>query len=297
MREQWDTRIGFVLATIGAAVGLGNIWRFSYVAGENGGGVFLVVYVACVALIGLPLMIAELAIGKRAQRNAVASFGDDGRAGAWPAAGWLMVLGAALILSYYGVIAGWALKYFAGALTGELWRSAEGGLGVYFNSFIANAFEPILWQAALLVLAGLIVARGIKSGIEQLNTWLMPALALIVIALALFALTLPGSGRGVAFLLAPDWSALARPSVYLAALGQAFFSLGVGMAVFITYGSYVGAKTAIPGAALAIALGDTAFALVAGLAIFPAVFALGADPSAGPSLAFITFPQVLLAMP
>lgn len=297
MREQWGSRTGFILATIGAAVGLGNIWRFAYIAGENGGAVFLFIYLAFVLLIGLPLVIAELALGRRGQGDAVAAFATDKRERAWLPAGWIGVAAAGLILSYYSVIAGWALKYFIGAASGELWQSASVGFGHYFERFIGATGEPILWQGIMLLASAIVVAGGIKRGIERINLWLMPLLAVIVILLAAFALTLPGASKGVHFLFAPDWSALARPTVYLNALGQAFFSLGVGMAVFITYGSYLSRDTRIPGSAGAIAIGDTVFAMVAGLAIFPAVFALGGDPAAGPKLAFVTFPQVLLQMP
>lgn len=297
MREQWGSRTGFIVATIGAAVGLGNIWRFAYIAGENGGAAFLLVYTVFVVLIGLPLVIAELAIGRRSSGDAVAAFESGQRNALWRYAGWIGVVGAALILSYYAVIAGWAFKYFAGAATGDLWRAAHGGFGGYFDGFIASTFEPVFWQLLMLAATALVVARGVKGGIERINLWLMPVLALIVIGLAVFALSLPGSAKGVSFLFSPDWSALTRPSVYLNALGQAFFSLGVGMAVFVTYGSYLGRDIRLPGAAVTIAAGDTLFAMVAGLAIFPAVFALGGDPAAGPRLAFITFPQVLLQMP
>ncbi len=298
-REQWGTRTGFVLATIGSAVGLGNIWRFAYVAGDNGGGVFLIVYLAFILLIGLPLVIAELSMGRRAQGDAVAAFsvtapGDTGR---WRLAGWLAVLGAALILSYYAVIAGWALGYGVGAATGTLWTAAAAGYGGYFRAFIGGGVEPVLWQAAMLAAAALVVAGGVQGGIERVNRWLMPTLAAIIVGLAIYAVSLPGSGAGVRFLLAPDWSAFGRPEVYAAALGQAFFSLGVGMAVFATYGSYLPRGFALPASAAAIVAGDTLFAVVAGLAIFPAVFAFGLDPAAGPELAFITLPQIFLAMP
>jgi NSS family neurotransmitter:Na+ symporter len=297
MPEQWGSRTGFIVATIGAAVGLGNIWRFSYIAGENGGAAFLFVYLVFVLLIGLPLMIAELSIGRLGGGHAVTAFETAARPGIWRRAGWLGVIGAVLILSYYAVIAGWALKYFHGAVTGALWDTAGTGFGAYFDGFIAGGAEPILWQALMLIAAALVVAAGINGGIERVNLWLMPLLALIVVGLAVFALTLPGSFAGVRFLFTPDWTVLARPGVYLNALGQAFFSLGVGMAVFVTYGGYVDRNTRLPAAAGAIAIGDTVFAIVAGLAIFPVVFALGGNPAAGPQLAFIAFPQVLLAMP
>ena len=297
MASQWGSQGGFILATIGAAVGLGNIWRFSYVAGENGGAVFLLIYLVFVVLIGLPLMIAEIAIGRRHPGDAVSAFEADGISGLWRKTGWPGVISAVLIASYYAVVAGWAFKYFAGAVSGDLWQAAATGYGGYFDGFIAGQFEPVIWQALALGLAAAVVAKGIKGGIERVNILLMPVLVVIILGMAGFAMTLPGSGRGAAFLLAPDWSAFGRPAVYLNALGQAFFSLGVGVAVFVTYGGYLGASNRIPSAAVAIVLGDTAFAILAGVAIFGTVFALGGDPAAGPKLAFITFPQILMELP
>lgn len=296
-REQWGSRPGFVLATVGAAVGLGNIWRFSYVAGENGGAVFLLLYLLSILLVGLPLVIAELALGRRAQGDAVTAFeiADNGGVGRY--IGWIGVIGSTLILSYYAVIAGWALKYFVSAAIGNLWATADAGYGVFFNKFIADRSEPIGWQAAMLVTTTFVVAGGVKHGIELVNRWLMPALAVVICLLAGYALSLPGAGSGLRFLFSPDWSALGKPSVYAAALGQAFFSLGIGMAIFVTYGSYMPRSFSLPSSAAAIAFGDALFAIVAGLAIFPAVFAFGIDPTAGPELAFITLPQVFLSMP
>lgn len=297
--EQWRSRTGFILATVGSAVGLGNIWRFSYVAGENGGAVFLIVYLAFVLLIGLPLVIAELSLGRRAQGDAVAAFtaGDPGPARSWPLAGGLAVCGATVLLSYYAVIAGWALSYAAGAVTGSLWAVAGAGYGGYFARFIAGTAEPVLWQAAILALATTVVAGGVQNGIERINLWLMPLLALIITALAVNAIMLPGSAAGLRFLLAPDWQAFGRPGLYAAALGQAFFSIGVGAAVFATFGGYLPRNVPLPTSAAAVVAGDTLFAVVSGLAIFPAVFAFGLDPTAGPELAFITLPQIFLAMP
>lgn len=298
-QEQWRSRSGFILATIGSAVGIGNIWRFAYVAGENGGGTFLLIYLAFVVLIGLPLVIAELSLGRRAQGDAVSAFTltDAHPTRSWPLAGWVAVAGAVLILSYYAVIAGWALGYALGAASGTLWEIAATGYGGFFRSFVAGSIEPVTLQAAMLAAAAAVVVSGVQSGIERLNRWLMPALAAIVAGLALHALSLPGSGAGVRFLLSPDWSALGRAEVYAAALGQAFFSIGVGCAVFATYGSYLPRNVALPASAGAVVAGDTVFAVLAGLAIFPAVFAFGLDPAAGPELAFITLPQIFLAMP
>ena len=296
-REQWSSQSGFILATIGSAVGLGNIWRFSYVAGENGGGAFLVLYLIYVLVIGLPLVIAELALGRRVQGDAIAAFDGPIHGSNWRYTGVFAGAGAVLILSYYSVIAGWALKYFAGASLGHLWDTASEGYGRYFQSFISHTGEPVIWQAAMLIATALVVAGGVRGGIETLNRFLMPLLAVIIIGLAVFAATLPGAQRGIAFLLAPDWPAFARAEVHAAALGQAFFSLGIGMAVFLTYGSYMPRSFPLPRSAAAIAFGDSCFAIVAGLAIFPAVFSFGIDPTSGPELAFITLPQIFLQMP
>ena len=294
-REYWASRAGFILATIGAAVGMGNIWRFSYVAGENGGGAFLLIYLLCVVVIGLPLVIAELAMGRRGAGDAVAAFAHGGRG--WPWVGWICIAGASVILSYYAVIAGWALKYFVGAATGSLWTATTAGFDGYFKQFIANLGEPVAWQAAILGTTMFIVAGGVQKGIEGWNRRLMPLLGLLLAGLAVYALTLPNAGAGVRFLFAPDWSAFGRPGVWAAAMGQAFFSLGVGMAIFVTYGSYMPRTFSLPVAATVVVAGDTLFAVVAGLAIFPGVFAFGVDPAAGPELAFITLPQIFLEMP
>lgn len=296
-REQWTGRTGFVLATIGGAVGLGNIWRFSYVAGDNGGGAFLIVYVLCVALVGLPLMIAELAIGRHAQGDAVAAYQVTGRRSSWRVVGWLGIAAAVLLLSYYAVITGWALKYFMGAVSGALWQTADSEYGSYFLRFIAAPVEPAFWQAVAIAITVVIVAGGVRGGIERLNRVLIPVLAVILVLLAAFALSLPGSAAGVRFLLAPDWQALRTPGVYAAALGQAFFSLSLGMAFFATYGSYLPRDIPMPATAAIVAVGDTLFALVAGFAIFPAVLTLGGNPAQGPELAFVTLPQIFLEMP
>lgn len=195
------------------------------------------------------------------------------------------------------MIAGWALHYFAVATTGDLWDGAAGGFGGSFRQFIAHPLAPLTWQLGMMLAAALVVAGGVGRGIERVNLWLMPLLGAIVVLLAAFSLSLPGSSAGVAFLLAPEWASIANPKVILAALGQAFFSIGVGMAVYVTYGSYMRREHSVPISAVAVVAGDTVFALIAGLAIFPAVFAMGGDPAAGPELAFITLPQIFLAMP
>lgn len=296
-RDEWGSRFGFILATIGSAAGIGNIWRFSYVAGENGGGAFLLVYFAAVVLVGLPLVLAELAVGRAARRDAVGAFSALAPGTRWHFVGGVAVFAAFLILAYYAVVAGWALKYFVGAVDGSLWASAAEGYGGFFESFISRAYEPVIWQGVMVAVTVLVVMRGVRRGIEFANKILMPLLAILVLALAVWGLFQPGAGKGLAFLFSPDWSALRRSDVYLAAMGQAFFSLGVGMSIFVTYGSYLSGKQPVGRAAGTIVLGDTAIAILAGVAIFTTVFAFGYDPAAGPQLAFITLPQIFLAIP
>ncbi|MEK9944368.1 MAG: sodium-dependent transporter [Alphaproteobacteria bacterium] len=296
-RDEWGSRFGFILATIGSAAGIGNIWRFSYVAGENGGGAFLLVYFIAVILVGLPLVLAELAVGRATHRDAVGAYAVLAPGTRWHLVGRIAVFAAFLILAYYAVVAGWALKYFVGSVDGSLWVSTSAGYGAFFESFIGRAYEPIFWQGAMVAVTVLVVMRGVRRGIEFANKILMPLLAVLVLALAVWGVFQPGAGEGLAFLFAPDWSALTRSDVYLAAMGQAFFSLGVGMSIFVTYGSYLAGKQPMGRAAGAIVVGDTAIAIFAGIAIFTTVFAFGHDPAAGPQLAFITLPQIFLAIP
>lgn len=297
MREQWNTRAGFVLATIGSAAGLGNIWRFSYVAGENGGAAFLLIYIACVAILGVPLMLGEFCIGRRAQSDAVVAFHRGRSARSWAGAGWLMATVSFVVLSYYAVVAGWAYKYFFDYLVGDAHRTASGTVTDYFGDFVADPIEPLLWQLLVVALTATVVAAGVKRGIEMVNTILMPVLGVMVIALAAYALSLDGARAGLAFLFNPDWTALSQPNVYLAALGQAFFSLGIGAGALLTYGSYTTADQKLVPAAVTVASGDTLFAIIAGIAIFPAVFAFGLDPAHGPALAFVTLPEVFNLFP
>ncbi|EGL83976.1 sodium:neurotransmitter symporter [Caldalkalibacillus thermarum TA2.A1] len=293
-REQWASRWGFMLAAVGSAVGLGNIWRFSYVAGENGGAAFLLVYVLCVLLIGFPVMMAEFMLGRRAQSDAVESFTKLAPGKPWFIGGGIGVAAAFIILTFYGVIAGWSLKYFVAYLTGGLWDppAVEDGYAGYFVNFITDPVEPVIWQAIFMALTIGIVVLGIKKGIEKANKLLMPTLAVLVVLLAAYSLTLGGARQGLAFLFAPDWSALTEPGVYLAAMGQAFFSLSLGMGVMITYSSYLAEQHKLPGVAGMIIGFDTLFAIIAGIMIFPAVFAFGGEANAGPGLVFITLPGI-----
>jgi NSS family neurotransmitter:Na+ symporter len=295
--ENWGSRAGFVLATLGSAVGVGNVWRFSYVAGENGGGAFLVVYLAVVSCVGLPLLIAEFAVGRGARRECGAAFAALVPRSRWRHLGSLGVTVACIVLAYYAVITGWVLKYLALYLGGAMAAQPPGGFGQVFAEHVARPFEPLAWQAGALAITAAIVAAGVRGGIERVVVLLMPALALLLLGLAAYSATLPGFGQGAAFLFRPDWDALSRPGLYLAALGQAFFSIGLAAGVMVTYGSYVPAGQRLPRAALAVVIGDTLFAVAAGLVIFPAVFGAGLDPAQGPALAFVVLPEVFARMP
>lgn len=291
-REQWGSRLGFILACLGSAVGLGNIWRFSTTAGENGGGAFLIVYLAVIFLIGIPIVMAEFTIGRKTQSDAIGSFQKLAPGTPWVLSGIMGVASAFIILSFYGVIAGWVMKYVLGYLTGALTSVPDNDYTGYFVNFITSPVEPLIWQFIFMALTVATVYVGVKQGIEKMNKILMPSLGILLIILAIYSLTLGGAKEGLNFLFNPDWSALTDPGVYIAALGQAFFSLSLGMGALITYGSYLKKDDKLPGAALSLGILDTAFALIAGIMIFPAVFAFGLDPAGGAGLLFMTLPNV-----
>lgn len=297
VRESWTSRLGFMLAAMGSAVGLGNIWRFSYVAGENGGGAFLVLYLACILLLGVPLLLAEVSIGRKAQQDVVGSYAKLAPGKPWYLAGFLGVGGSMLILGFYSVVAGWSLFYFWNYINGSYFSEPAGGYGAAFGAFTSSVGPPLFWHALFMVLTMGIVLGGVKRGIELANKILMPALAILLIILAIFSLSLDGAMEGVRFLFQPDWSVLNDPSVYIAAMGQAFFSLSLGVGVMMTYGSYLSATDRLPGATVGIGLMDTFFAVISGVVIFPAVFAFGIEPASGPVLVFITLPDIFLQIP
>jgi NSS family neurotransmitter:Na+ symporter len=291
-REQWGSRLGFIFACLGSAVGLGNIWRFSSTAGENGGGAFLLVYFLIVLFIGIPVVMAEFTVGRKSQSDAIGSFQKLAPGKPWVAAGFLGVASAFIILSFYGTVAGWVMKYFFGYLTGALTSVPDNDYTGYFVGFIGETAEPLVWQFIFMALTIGIVYVGVKRGIERLNKILMPSLGILLIILAIYSLTLGGASEGLSFLFSPDWSHLANPSLYIAALGQAFFSLSLGMGALITYGSYLKKDDKLPSSALSLGILDTLFAIIAGIMIFPAVFAFGLDPAGGAGLLFMTLPNV-----
>ncbi|UOQ95035.1 sodium-dependent transporter [Halobacillus shinanisalinarum] len=296
-REKWGTKLGFMLAALGSAVGLGNIWRFSFVAGNNGGGAFLILYLAFVILIGVPLLLTEVSIGRKAQSDVVGSFKKLAPDTPWFLSGFFGVMSAFLILGFYGVVAGWSIYYFWKYLTGQFFTQPDAGYAAVFGEFTSHAWHPVFWSALFMIFTIAVVLSGVNKGIEAVNKIFMPLLAIILVVLAFYSISLDGAKEGLKFLFYPDWSSLRDPSIYIAALGQAFFSLSIGMGAMLTYGSYLSQENKLPGATLGIGLMDTSFAIISGLVIFPAVFAFGIDPQSGPVLVFITLPGIFEQVP
>lgn len=290
-RESFGSQIGVIAAAAGSAVGLGNIWRFPYVAGENGGGAFLLTYLAFVLLIGVPAMLSEFVVGRKAQRNPVGAFRRLAPGSAWPAVGFIGVAAAFTILAFYTTVAGWTLEYLYLTIFDKLDHLQKKDLENTFTTFVASGWRPVMWQVVFMLLTGFIVFKGVKNGIERSTKIMMPLLLLIIIALGIRSLTLPGAAEGLKFLFRPDFSKI-NAGVMLQALGQAFFSLSIGMGTLITYGSYIRKSENLGKTAISVSLADTAIAILAGLAIFPAVFAFKITPEAGPSLVFITLPMI-----
>ncbi|MEH6628459.1 MAG: sodium-dependent transporter [Motiliproteus sp.] len=293
-REQWGSRLGFVLAAAGSAVGLGNIWKFPYMAGQNGGGAFLVLYLALVFTIGISVMLAEFAIGRAAQRDPVGAFAVL-KGKLWPLVGIIGVIAGFIILSFYSVVAGWTIAYIIKMATGSLVGDAE-ALGAAFGGFIADPIQPLLYHALFMGLTVAVVLGGVHGGIERACKFLMPMLFVLLLVLIARVVTLPGAEQGLEFFLAPDFSKV-NADMLNAALSQAFFSLSIGMGAMITYGSYLNKKENIFKSALWVSSLDSIVAVLAGLLILPAVFAFGFDPAAGPGLTFITLPAVFAQMP
>jgi NSS family neurotransmitter:Na+ symporter len=296
-REQWGSRIGFLLAAAGSAIGLGNIWRFPYIMGENGGAAFMLVYIACIALIGTPVFLAELVIGRRTQLNPVGAFEALKPGSAWKYVGGVGVLAGALLLSFYSVVAGWVMSYALQAPLGSISALASPEeSGAHFEALSTNAGLSTAFHALFMALTMLIVARGIKGGLERASKIMMPVLFVLLAILVLRGVLLPGAGAGIDFMLSPDFSAL-NPTVVLIAVGHAFFTLSVGMGAMITYGSYLSADNDLPASSIQVAVMDTLVATAAGFAIFPALFAFGMEPSEGPGLIFVTLPVVFHQIP
>ena len=285
--------MGFVLAATGSAVGLGNIWKFPYMIGQSGGAAFVLVYLLCIAMIGLPILVAEWMIGRRGQKNPINTMGElakkNGRSGAWALVGFTGVLGAFLILSFYSVIGGWALSYTGDAVTGGFTGMDKDAVGNAFTAFLANAGSLLTWHTVFMALTIGVVAMGVSGGLERASKLLMPALGVLLFVLVGYGMTTGGFGQAVAYLFNPDWSKLTG-EVVLAALGHAFFTLSLGMGIMMAYGSYLGEDVNLLRTARTVVILDTVIAIAAGLAIFPIVFANGLDPASGPGLIFVTLP-------
>lgn len=296
VRGKFASRLGFVLAAVGSAVGLGNIWRFPYVMGENGGAAFVLVYLACVAFVAMPVLLVEFAIGRRGQTSAVSSFRVIAPGRKWWLNGLLGVITAFVILSFYSAVAGWVLNYFVKGVTAGFGDYTADNSATRFLSLIDGVSTPLIYQFLAMLITGLIIFFGIENGIERISKLFMPLLFAILLLLIIRAVTLEGAGAGVAFMFQPDFGDVNLRTV-LSALGLAFFSLSVGMGAMITYASYVSKDVHLGKTAVTVAGLDTLVALVAGLAIFPAVFAFNMEPGAGPALIFITLPQIFAQMP
>ncbi len=295
----WSSRLAFILAATGSAVGLGNIWKFPYITGENGGGAFVVVYLLCVLLIGIPIMIAETMLGRRSQRNPIETMEllteEAGADKNWHYLGWMGVVAGLLILSYYSVIAGWASAYVLKAFTGSFFDADAAQIRQLFDEFIASPIQLIFWHSAFMLATMLIVVRGVNKGLEKAVQYLMPTLFILLFLLVAYAMTTDSYFQGLKFLFIPDFSKLTSGSI-LTAMGHAFFTLSLGMGAIMVYGSYLPKNISIAKTTLLIAGADTVVALLAGIAIFPIVFANNLQPDSGPGLIFQTLPIAFGAM-
>ena len=289
-RGNFGSKLGIILATAGSAVGLGNIWRFPYMTGANGGAAFLLVYLLCVLMLGIPGMVAEFVVGRSSGTNAARAYEKLAGKTPWRIIGYLGVLTSMIILGFYAVIAGWCLQYLLASLIGHLQGDAA-FVVEYFNTFAANPWKPALWAVAFVGITHFVVARGVRNGIEKASKMLMPTLFILLLVLIVASCLLPGAGKGITFLFKPDFSKVSS-HMMLEALGQAFFSLSLGTACLCTYASYFTRQTRLVSSAVQIALLDTVIAILAGLMIFPAAFSVGVNPDSGPSLIFITLPNV-----
>lgn len=295
-RVTFGSKLGVILATVGCAVGLGNIWRFPYMLGSNGGAAFLLVYLFCILLLGLPVMITEFFIGRHSHRNAAGAFKVMAPGTKWSIIGYNGVLAAFLILGFYSVVSGWTLEYIMQAFSGSLIGKSAADFKAEFTNFSSDALRPIIWTFVFIAMTHIIIVSGVKKGIERASKVMMPLLFLILIALCIRSVTLPNAGEGLTFLFKPDFSKITS-SVVLSAMGQAFFSLSIGMGCLITYASYFKQDTNLQTTALQVTVLDTLVAVLAGVMIFPAVFSFGIAPTAGPELVFITLPNVFEQLP
>lgn len=290
-RANFGSKLGVILASAGSAVGLGNIWRFPFETGNHGGAAFILIYLGCVLFFGIPIMVAEFSIGRHSRANTAGAYQKLAPGTHWRWVGRMGVLAGFLILGYYSVVAGWTLEYIVQAGTNAFAGQSANDFIASFNGFIAHPWRPALWMVAFMLMTHFIIVKGVEKGIEKSAKIMMPMLFLLLIVLAVCSVSLPGAGAGIEFLLKPDFSKV-DGNVLLGAMGQAFFSLSLGMGCLCTYASYFRNDTNLPKTALNVGWIDTMVAILAGFIIFPAAFSVGIQPDAGPSLLFITLPNV-----
>ena len=295
-RESFGSSFGVLVALAGSAVGLGNLWRFPYLMGQNGGAAFIIIYVAFVCLIGLPIMISEFIVGRRSHKGAREAYKSLAPGSFWGIGGIFAVISCTLILSFYSVVGGWGIEYLFKSFSFDFSQDTGKDLTNLFSTFTTSSFRPLVFHTIFLSATAVIVISGVKNGIEKFSKIMMPLLFIIMIGIAIRSLTLPGAEAGIDYLFKPDWSKVTGHT-FLAALGQAFFSLSLGSGMVITYASYVAKKENILSLSAQTAIADTVFALIAGCAIMPAVFAFGISPGEGPGLVFITLPHIFGLLP
>ena len=289
-RGNFGTKIGVILATAGSAVGLGNIWRFPYMTGQNGGAAFILIYLVFVFLLGIPGMMSEFIIGRHSSANAARAYKMLSRGKPWQIIGYMGVITSMIILGFYAVVAGWCLQYLFASVTGQLMGDSQYVMD-YFKEFSTNPIKPVFWTIAFIVLTHFVVVHGVRNGIEKASNLLMPTLLVLMIVIVIASCMLPGATKGIEFLFKPDFTKINR-NMLLESMGQAFFSLSLGTACLCTYASYFSRQTNLMKSACQIALLDTLIAILAGLMIFPSAFSVGVNPDSGPSLIFITLPNV-----
>lgn len=289
-RGNFGSKLGVILATAGSAVGLGNVWRFPYMAGQNGGAAFILIYLVCIILLGLPGMMSEFIIGRHSASNAARAYSNLGKKKAWGTVGLVGVITSMIILGFYAVVAGWCLQYLYASIMGGVHGNPE-YVKTYFQMFASDPIRPTLWAVGFILLTHAVVVRGVRNGIEKASKILMPLLFVLLVVIVIASCSLPGAMKGVEFLFHPDFSKVDE-NVLLEALGQAFFSLSLGTACLCTYASYFSRQTNLLKSAIQISAIDLMVAVLAGLMIFPAAFSVGISPDSGPSLIFITLPNV-----
>lgn len=289
-RGNFGTKIGVILATAGSAVGLGNIWRFPYMTGQNGGAAFILIYLVFVFLLGIPGMMSEFIIGRHSSANAARAYKMLSRGKPWQIIGYMGVITSMIILGFYAVVAGWCLQYLFASVTGQLMGDSQYVMD-YFKDFSTNPIKPVFWTIAFILLTHFVVVHGVRNGIEKASNLLMPTLLVLMIVIVIASCMLPGATKGIEFLFKPDFTKINR-NMLLESMGQAFFSLSLGTACLCTYASYFSRQTNLMKSACQIALLDTLIAILAGLMIFPSAFSVGVNPDSGPSLIFITLPNV-----